>query len=745
GVKTQYETVSILFTSPLQKGKLDDFVTISPAANIYLNQAGKSLRVTGFFDPDTQYTITISGTVQDRWGSPLGQPYSLTFITDALDSRLVAPSYLGSGVLFVNPADPVISVQAVNIDNVDLEVGEIALDTFIELRQTSGSDAYNYFLPDSIDSWNAKLAGKKNKNQIARVSLTRRGAPLSPGIYWVSMQSDEITNQYYTSFNKMLAVVSHVNLVYKVSGTEVLVWAVDTRDNKPVVGERVNIYNDRGAVLAGGQTDAEGIFQAEMATPLENVYDRTYVQLSSSGEEYFSLATSEWGKGSNGWDFGYLVNNSPPWGKVYVYTDRPIYRPGQTVNFRAVARQAYNGRYSPYAESTLSLKVEDQFGSQIGLFDLPLSGYGTAHSSFVLPAEAVPGIYWLSGGENYSQGSVSFRVAEYRKPEIDLTAAFRQDEIIAGNSLAAEIEARYFFDAPAGGQEITWNLYRKNSYFYLPNYTVGKSSTDWFFPMYFPENDLGSFIESGVGRTDQQGGFSLDLQTESSDEIEVYTLEATIQDESGYPVSSRVSAAVYPSDFVIGLQRELWVGQAGTENGVAVLTADWKGRPAGSKRLKASFSRIDWETDVDPFGYTVFEPVYELLDTQEITTNAQGESRVGFTPKQPGTYMVELSGGGAVSQLLLWIGGPGQAVWPNSNDNQIQLLADQQAYRPGDTAEIFIPNSLQPGALALVTIERGIVLQRQVIRIDGSSLTLPVNLSDQETPNVYVAVSLVGE
>ena len=98
-----------------------------------------------------------------------------------------------------------------------------------------------------------------------------------------------------------------------------------------------------------------------------------------------------------------------------------------------------------------------------------------------------------------------------------------------------------------------------------------------------------------------------------------------------------------------------------------------------------------------------------------------------------------------MTQLLVWVAGPGQAVWPQLDDNQLNLVADKEEYQPGDTASIFIPNPFEGTVKALVSVERGLVISHQILDIEDSGYTLTVPLTDESAPNVYVSVTLIGD
>ena len=112
----------------------------------------------------------------------------------------------------------------------------------------------------------------------------------------------------------------------------------------------------------------------------------------------------------------------------------------------------------------------------------------------------------------------------------------------------------------------------------------------------------------------------------------------------------------------------------------------------------------------DTYGFPTYEPFYTLVGSSNLATGTDGKARLSFTPEEPGTYMLDVYGGDARTQILLWITSEQYAPWPSLLNDQITLTADQEEYLPGQTANIFIPNPFGEPVQALVTVERGKVL-----------------------------------
>jgi len=342
-------------------------------------------------------------------------------------------------------------------------------------------------------------------------------------------------------------------------------------------------------------------------------------------------------------------------------------------------------------------------------------------------------------------------VADYRKPEINLSVAIDPKDTVSSAPPAATVSAQYYFGAPVGNLPVTWALYQQPKYIYLPGYDVGSLNTGWLYP-YGGEGffgGLGQQIATGDAVTAPDGTVAIPLTNLPLDPNTLeMTLEVTVQDESGLPVSARESFTLHPAKLYIGIKPNQWVGQAGTEMGFDLLTVDWDQKPLPSQALTANFKQVEYERSQpdpnNPYNVT-YTPVYTPVDSAKVTTGSDGTAQVAFTPPTAGTYMLEVSGAGAVTQSLLWVGGAEQAVWPSLSGDQIHLAADQASYKAGDTAKVFIPNPLGQQVPALVTVERGVISDARVISLPAGGSSVSIPLTADSAPNVYVSVTLAGQ
>jgi uncharacterized protein YfaS (alpha-2-macroglobulin family) len=522
GSKQYYAPVNIYVTSIVKDKNLEDLITVSPEVSnysVYQDTINKVLYVNGTFETDSAYRITISGELTDLWGSKLGQDFTLNIRTQPPEPNLSFP--YSTNANFLTTEDDGVMAFATNLSRVPMSVGKISLEDFIKMLGTDGYEMRQSYQPDEPRSWTQSIDAAGNKSLAVTLPLSPEGGPVTPGLYF--MRLNPAVN-YAPS--PLMVAVSNYHTTFKISSGQAFVWAVDLRSNTSAAGIAVNIYDELGTLIASGQTGADGIFEKSIPE-LEKPYELFYAVLGDLGQRDFGLAVSNWSDGISPWDFGITQDYNPTGRQVYLYNDRPIYRPGQTVYFRAIVREANNGRYTLPDLGSYALTLTDSYGQELEKYDLPLSAFGSGSGEYTLAEDAQPGYYQLANNDDLA--SLYFQVAEYRKPEINLQVNTVKGQILAGEALVAQVSARYFFDAPVSELPVHWVLYAKDSYFYLPgNYQVGPYDTGWLDAFYYPSPRgewLGSPVSQGDGVTDADGLLTLELATEASTGRQLYTLE----------------------------------------------------------------------------------------------------------------------------------------------------------------------------------------------------------------------------
>ncbi len=735
----------------LRNEALAHYLTISPAVDNatyswYQNSNDQAvINIWGYFSPLTEYTVSISPDLPDAWGERLGSAATFTIQTEALPSSLFLLSpQAWNNVFLSTPDDGGLAVQAASLNAVQMRVAPVSLEDFLSLTTSDDYSSLQKYHPFGLSTREVTLDAPPT-------NIVQRTLPLpdsQPGLYYVRLNAKTTSDHPQIRKDPFLLILTKVNLTFKRGAHDALVWATQMEDGQPVAGAPVAIYDSGGVLLTQGQTDAQGMFYAQNLPPdsAPTSFSPAVAVLAKPGDPRFSLVQSNMNQGlPNG--FPLLAGNNP---MIYAYSDRPIYRPGQTVHFNIVVRQEFDGRYELPAEKTVQATVMDANYNALQVFDLQLNAYGTTGGEYTLPDDAPPGEYNLEiklSGREDAGNHLPFLVANYRKPEFELQVQPAENDLLAGQTLSAQVSARYYFDAPAGNLPVHWAVYQHPDFFQLPGYSVGPEEIHWF--DFYPDFgfDYGNLIAEGDGYTDAQGNLALAIPLPQEEVTRRYTLEVTGTDESGFPISARAEVHAHPATFYIGVRAEQWVAPSGNERTFEVRTVDWERNPSGGRVLSVSFGRVTWKQHPpnNPEGISSYEKIVTPLAETQISTDAGGTARVAFTPDRSGIYQITLRGEGALTEMLFWVGGADEGTWPALPNQKLNLEPDKEKYEPGETAQIFVPNPFGVDTQVLVTLERSSIHYYALHTLPSGGGTISLPLGQAEAPNVYATVTLVGQ
>lgn len=739
-----YEGATLYFNNPVDLETLEGAITLIPEVSDLWPSIGGSenvINIYGDFEPLTEYTLVMTESLADAWGSELGNARSIKFTTEALPPNLTITQ--GNSILFLTGSENVIPAQATNLYQVSINIGSIPPgDASMFFGPGLYTNLEEYY-PSDMQRWTEILDVHGDDLYTVNLPVIPSDTALPPGLYRYQIYSQELP---YNPAPYLLAV-SDLHLTMKASPENLLIWALDLRTGEEVSGAEITVHDHTGNVIFSGQTDQDGIFQADFDEPIDH-YDRVFYAVTGiPGEDDFGITASNWSFGSEAYNFGLFSDYGVPQPLTYIYTDRPIYRPGQAVHYRLIHRDRLAGDYVLPAEESIELTIFKS-GDEDEHVTLPLSEFGTAEGTFQLSSYAEPGYYRLET----EYGMTLFQVAEYRKPEIDLEVNLNQEQGLIGDEWIGTSQASYYFDAPAGEVSLDWDFSAEPTRFFMPGYQTGLLDSNWFaYSGPFYPRTRGVRITEGEGETDLAGYWEMDGTLGKIDfndrEIKLpayYILSVTARDETGFEVTSRDQILVHPSDFYIGVRPSAWMVQSGQEVDFEILVVDWENKSDGIHRLQAEFSKVVWDYEVGDFGQIDYSRVMELIDEKDQTTNRDGEARISFTPDEPGTYQLDIFGDGARTEVTLWVGGAGTTTWPTQINQQIKLVTDRDTYQPGDEAKIFIPNPFPEGAQALITLERNKVLSYQTLSIADAGEMITIPLDEDDAPNIYLSVTLIG-
>lgn len=782
-----WRSLEITFSAPMNPKSLIPGKTliIEPTVAVtevftYWWRSNTNLEINFPTRASSRYRVTLGPNIEGRYGQKLGTSTTVSWQTRA-QSPLLFMHSPGRIATYNAYTDTLAYVTVRNLSRVNFSLYRLPEADFIRLNGSDWWDAWDAYRGNNsnlIRSWNLDVTPELNSNTIYRVNLGRQsglGNPLPPGLYYLeaSVSSDDIypqakggsNNQYNLLPERKMLVVSKNNIVFKTSGREGLAWVTDLQSGQPVGnlpvrfvagGARDTAPQSLGR--AGTQTDGVALVDyGATRDPFEPRF--TFIGNPDRPDENFAVTVSDWTDGIERYQFGNVSTEDyqQPY-TAHFYTDRNIYRPGQTVYFKGIIRADDDARYSlPTAAGSVGVMVSDSQGKEILRDELPLSEMGTVNGQFTLDENAALGVYSIQIVYDEDQYFYDeFQVAAYRKPEFLVEVTTDKPEYVQGETVKVTTAAQFFFGGPVSNAAVRWTLL-SDDYFFRYQGKGFYDFTDYDFSRRNLDNyvtGFGETIAEGEGVTNAEGRFTFEVTADIADKIasQQFTFDVVVTDINNQEVAAQARAVVHKGLVYIGLRPERYVGRVGEESQVNLLVVDWDSRPVARQEVQVVFAEHNWYSVQKQYddGSFYWESVAETIPvfTTTVTSDAGGRAIAAFTPEKGGIYKVMASTtdrkrNQVRSSTFMWVSGRAYVNWRQENNDRIELVADQREYNIGDTATILVPHPYSGTVQALVTLERGHIYSHFVTELKTNSEQLKIPIEDWMAPNMYVSVVVV--
>lgn len=515
-------------------------------------------------------------------------------------------------------------------------------------------------------------------------------------------------------------LVTDLAIVTKRAPGKTLIYASSFTRRRPLQGVKLEFFNNDGRLDLSGTTDSDGLFLAgEMSSESVTV-------LASSGDSYAINYTY-----SGSQDEAY---------KCYLYTDRPVYRPGHEVQFKGILRKSLPGRFEPMSGQRVSVGITDPSGNSVKKMILTTDRYGSFNSAIDLDSASESGYYSISasyGGESFN---ANFKVEEYRKPEFSASVGFDKPHYVGGQKLSARVESTYYFGGPVAQARVTYTVYKSPDYFYYyPDEDSDTSFYDQFMQDDYYADDYyygyGEVVLEGEAVTDDSGVAHISIPSKKTNREERYSVEASVMDASGRSVEISGGVLVTPALYTFSLDTDRYFYKPKTPVNVHVYAIDYDRKPVGNVQARISLIR---QRDNGKDGHTVLE--------RSVRIDSIGRATVTLRPEDEGYYKIRIQGrdrkgNRASGETWIWVA---DEDWTGEGYDapSMQVTLDKKLYKVGDTARVMI-NSPEKSGYVLFTIEGRRLFEHRMIRMTSSSTMLEIPVTQDYSPNVFATVCVV--
>ena len=546
---------------------------------------------------------------------------------------------------------------------------------------------------------------------LSRYSEGRR-IPLDvrdPGVYVVEAVNGP--EKAYT-----VAVVSDLGIVSKASPGQVLTFVANRFSGEPVPGCDVRTLADR-KVAASGATGPDGTFEAAIGQGADEV-----IVVARCGN---LVAVADAG--------GWFLHGEVRTLVGYVYTDRPIYRPGHTVNIRAVLRWRQRDVLVPFDGKQAEMTIADENDKVLFRQALPPDEFGALHASFQVPASASLGDYVIrvNAGEQAAHGG--FEVQEYRKPEFDVAVRADQPFALQSTPAAFTIRARYYFGQPVAGATVKYVVRR--SPYYSPlrwnEDTEGDEGGGWY--------GGGDETSQGTARLDADGTAHVRVAQPPDENGRDYSteLEARVTDASGREVSGHATENATYGRFLLTIHRSQYMQSPGATSQVEVRAIDYTGQPEAGVTVNAVLEHSEYRN-----GTRV--SLGQVAGTQ-LRTDADGRASWDVTfPREAGMYVVrafsEVDGRRIQAESYAWVTGRAAEY---GQEEYVEIVADKKTYQAGETARLLVRGARFDVPILLTKEADSVTYHRLVRYKPGDVIEVPI--ADADCGDTYVNVAFLKD
>lgn len=675
--------------------------------------------------------------------------------------------FLGDGALLTLNDDQRLGYMVRGVKDVQIEVAQLLPDQLHQLvDQSSGT-----FAKPNLD--NTAFDRLVTRTQIKQRFLIRNPAEtlygkvdLKPffkdkrGIFVVKLtpaeERDSSTFDYYQedAHDLRFVVVTDLGILAKRSrdgSQDLFVQSLDK--GTPVEGAKVSVIGRNGLAVAQGTTDWRGHARFDKLGDLRREKVPLFFQVEKGGDLSF-LPLGDWRHRLDLSRFdtgGSYESDDPSALSAYLFTDRGLYRPGETAHIATLVRgqdwrTSLNGL-------PVKLVVTDPRGIKVLDRTFNLDGSGFDSLDFTSSETAVAGDYLASlsliqGKYRLTRlGDVTFKVRDFEPDRIKVRVALNQDDQpvkgwLKPEQVLAQVQAEQLFGGPAGERRVTGEMVLSPtdiSFKAWPGYRFGV---------------LGELKESfretlAETQTDADGKAQLDLALGRFDQstFKLHLLAKVFEAGSGRGVSAQNQVLVSSADLLLGYKADgdLSFISKGGERHLRLLAVDQNLQGQATKikveRIARRWVSVLVKQNDGSYRYESRRKD-QLLDTSTLPLAGDGLNMTLDT-RNPGDFRLRLSDqdGRQLNMVDYSVAGSGNASRALERNAELQLTLNKTEYKPGETIQVAI-QAPYSGA-GLITIERDKVYAFQWFKADSTRSVQQIRLPEGVEGNAYVNVQFL--
>lgn len=516
-------------------------------------------------------------------------------------------------------------------------------------------------------------------------------------------------------------------------------WVIDAQTFEPIPYAAVTSYEGLGAIKTSNITDVNGI--AILESKGKNI--TTVITKGLDSIVITDKDILQWGGASQTKKRG------------YIYTDRPLYRPGHEVFFKGIVRDEFDVVYGIDPDlKTVQVDILDSSYSNIYTEKIEVTEFGTFSGSLVIPDDAPLGSYLIQT----SFGGGRFDVEEFVGAPFKAQISLDKEEYVNGESAEITFNAEYFFGGSISDVDVEYVVTSQNYYFDKHNqggYSFSKNSYYDCYECDFGDSQHGRksiILEKGYKTISEKLDLSDYFENKDDVQSKIFVVRAKMQDVNGRSVSTQHSFIVHGSGIYTGIKTDKYFVSPGETIAVDIVTTNTSGKPVAHQDVQVIAEKKEWKSfkrqAVDGRFYNQWEKVLTPVSTKYVSTDKNGLGSTIFSLLDPGSYDITVithDSSWKINKVSsgVYVSGFSTYSVQDKENHQLDIETRVSSADIGDVVDVVIKSPFNTGK-AFITIERGRVFSYDVVDISSSILNYSFTVKPEHIPNVSVSAVLIG-
>jgi uncharacterized protein YfaS (alpha-2-macroglobulin family) len=741
----------VITTQELDASSIQNGFSLNPTLETKTEATENGFIIRADFNETDTYALLLNGNLKGVLGPQLESEVSRDLFFGKMPPAI---SFANKKALYMTPkGSRNMGVQIVNVPKVQVRIAKLyANNIFSYLRNNRwedyqqvgdewkpsgsfqyGDDTESVFSDAIVDKTVETENLPKNKG-VAALNIALPDDNNRKGIYLVSVNAKD---EAYMGATKLVSI-SDIGLIVKRAKDEVWIFANSIKTNDPLTGVEITLVSSNNQSVHTATTDNQGIAHIDHLTEKAPGF-RVAMITATNKDDFNYLLLDDTQVETSRFEIEGLRDNAAGL-QAYIYGQRDIYRPGETMYFNTVLRSQ---TWQTTGEVPLKLRLVTPNGREYRTWRKSTNKQGALETAVPLDAAVLTGTYTM---EVYNANDVlltsqAVSVEEFMPDRIKVDLSGGAKEYTSGGTIVLTATALNLFGPPASNRAYEMESQLKRKGFFAKDYPA--------FTFDIPAQTAFE-KETRQGTTDEKGqGTERFLLAPGLRDVGVLEgkIYVTVFDENGRPVNRLQKFDVYTQSVFYGIRLPDSYVSTNAPVPIELVGLNNKGILAKSV-AKVEVVRLEFQTVIekknDQLRYTSRKS--EKIVYSSLLNMANGKGSFRYVPTVSGEYEVRVRRPDAGHYTLanFYAYGYGYTQYSSfevSNEGRVLMETDKVKYIPGESARILFKTPFD-GRL-LVTVERNHVLEQHILTTEKKAAELKLNLKEAYLPNVYVTATLI--